>query len=178
MRATPLRQYARSRAWCEWEAFDGWQPQAVQALEDPLEAALPPFHLLSLPGISAAQQQACATRWMAARLLASAADRALLAAEFAASAALLATQLTVRRRRIHLGYLSSDFQQHATALLMVEMLEAHDRDDFELHAYSYGADDGLGMRERLASRFDHFTDITALDDVQAASGVMKRSETR
>lgn len=166
-----MRQYARSRAWCEWEDFERWQPHASDALADPLVAALSPFHLLSLPGISAAQQLASATRWMAARLLASSGDRALLAAEFAATAARLATQLTVRRRKIRLGYLSSDFHQHATALLLVEMLEAHNRDDFELHAYSYGANDGLGMRERLALPFERFNDITALDDMQAARAI-------
>ncbi len=159
-----MKHYARSRAWCEWDAFDGWQAHALAALSDPGVAALSPFHLLSLPGISAAQQQACATRWMSARLAASTADRALLALEFAAARRL-------PHAKIRIGYLSCDFHQHATALLMVEMLEAHDRERFELHAYSYGADDGRGMRQRLTAPFERFNDIVALDDLQAARAI-------
>jgi len=165
-----MKQYARSRAWCEWLDFDTWRVQAVQALADPLALATPPFHLLSMPGISAAQQQACATRWMADRLLASQPDRDLLSREFGEqdARALLADCAPCTPRKIKLGYLSSDFQQHATALLLIEMLEAHDPKRFELHAYSYGADNGQGMRSRLQARFDHFTDITAQDDLSAA----------
>jgi len=166
-----MRHYARSRAWCEWDEFDDWHARATATLADPQAAALSPFQLLSLPGISATQQHACATRWMAARLHASSADRALLADEFAAAArapTLPAAAAAHAPPRIRLGYLSGDFQQHATALLMVEMLEAHDAQGFELHAYSYGADDDSGMRGRLRARFERFTDIAALDDLAAA----------
>ena len=166
-----MKHYARSRAWCEWQEFDAWLPRALQALSDRDVAALSPFHLLSLPGITAAQQHACATRWMADRLHASAADRARLAAEFAAAAARRAPGADGMPRRIRIGYLSCDFHQHATALLMVEMLEAHDRGRFELHAYSYGADDGRGMRQRLQRPFARFNDIGALDDLQAARAI-------
>lgn len=160
-----MKHYARSRAWCEWQDFDSWQPHALQALADPGVAALSPFQLLSLPGISAAHQREAAQRWMADRLHASTADRALLAAEFAASA------LPAPTAKLRIGYLSSDFHQHATALLMVEMLEAHDRARFELHAYSYGADDGRGMRQRVQASFDHFHDIGALDELAAARAI-------
>ena len=165
----PQAHYARSRAWCEWEAFDTWLPLAEQALADPAAAAWSPFHLLSLPGISAAQQRHASVRWMAARLLASGADRAALAQEFAA--ATLARPAQLAGGRIRLGYLSNDFHQHATALLLVETLEAHDRGRFELHAYSYGADDGQGMRQRLQACFDGFHDIAALDDAAAARAI-------
>lgn len=174
-----MKHYARSRAWCEWPEFDRWQIHALADLGDFDVADLSPFHLLSLPGITAAQQRACSTRWMAARLQASAVERAALALEFAAQAAALAalnrpTDLTVSNpmpHKIRLGYLSCDFHQHATALLLVEMLEAHNRQRFELHAYSYGPDDGLGMRQRLTLCFDHFTDITALDNLAAARAI-------
>lgn len=161
-----LRHYARSRAWCEWAQFEQWQPRALQDLVDPSAAVWSPFHLLSLPGVSAAQQRASAVRWMARRLRASTADRALLALEFAA-----APPVPALPGRLRLGYLSNDFHQHATALLMVEMLEAHDRQRFELHAYSHGTDDGRGMRQRLQARFEYFTDISAMDDLSAARAI-------
>ena len=163
-----MKHYARSRAWCEWLDFDGWQVMALHALAAPDAAATPPFHLLSMPGITAAHQLDCAEQWMADRLLASSVNRALLNREFAN---VDASRTSHAGQRIRLGYLSSDFQQHATALLMVEMLEAHDRTHFDLHAYSYGADNGQGMRQRLEDRFDHFTDITLMDDLQAARAI-------
>ncbi|MFP8781109.1 UDP-N-acetylglucosamine-peptide N-acetylglucosaminyltransferase [Hydrogenophaga sp. RWCD_12] len=161
-----MRHYARGRAWCEWQDFGRWQPQALSDLADPAVAALSPFQLLSLPGISAAHQRSFAVRWMAERLRVSTGARGKLALEFAAAPVKRAI-----RGPLRLGYLSNDFQQHATARLMVEMLEAHDRDRFECHAYSYGADDGLGMRQRLQASVAHFHDITALDDVQAARAI-------
>jgi predicted O-linked N-acetylglucosamine transferase (SPINDLY family) len=166
--AAPMKQYARSRAWCEWQEFDTWQPLALRALADPDAAALSPFQLLSLPGITPSHQRAFADRWMAQRLNASAADRSMLAAEFAGAPAHGAA---APNRRIRIGYLSNDFHQHATALLAVEMLEAHDPDRFELYAYSFGADDGHGMRARLRKAFTCFRDITALDDVAAARAI-------
>lgn len=171
LQSTLMKDYARSRAWCEWDDFDAWRVRVQQALDDPSAAAWPPFHLLSMPGISAAQQRRASTRWMAARWQASAAERELLAAEFAVDPAAAPPQIGPPAGRIRLGYLSNDFHQHATALLLVEMLEAHDRGRFELHAYSYGADDGHGMRQRLQARFDHFTDIAAMGDLQAARAI-------
>jgi predicted O-linked N-acetylglucosamine transferase (SPINDLY family) len=97
-----------------------------------------------------------------------------LAAEFAVG---FATRAAAPAGRLRLGNLSCDFHQHATALLMVEMLEAHDRHRFELYAYSHGADDGLGMRQRLQARFDHFSDIPALAELQAARATTPTAST-
>ena len=164
-----LRHYTRSRSWCEWDAFDDWQPQLQQRLDEDDGRPISPFHLLSLPGMAAGQQQAGATRWMQQRLADSAGARAELSREFSRADALTAPRRADRPLR--LGYLSSDFHQHATALLLAECLEAHDPQRFELHAYSHGEDDGRGMRQRLAAAFTGFHDIRALDDPQAARAI-------
>ena len=164
-----MRHYARSRAWCEWDDFDTWQTRLLGALADSDGPAISPFQLLSLPGISAHQQHDCAVQWMQSRLRANAEARAGVAQEFAALAA--ATGPRDVRRSLRLGYLSGDFHMHATALLLAETLEAHDRECFELHAFSYGADDGSGMRQRLQATFDGFHDISAFDDAQAARAI-------
>ena len=54
-----------------------------------------------------------------------------------------------RGARIRVGYASSDFHEHATAYLIADMLERHDRDRFSIHAYSYGIDDASAMRRRI-----------------------------
>ncbi|WP_370640805.1 UDP-N-acetylglucosamine-peptide N-acetylglucosaminyltransferase [Xanthobacter sp. NFH-44] len=111
--------------------------------------------------MSARQQRTCSELW----------TRDRRAAAFAERAALGFCHPTRSARKIRLGYLSNDFQEHATAHLLVEVLEGHARDDFEVFAYSFGADDGLPMRRRLVAAFDRFVDISHLDDQAAAKRI-------
>jgi predicted O-linked N-acetylglucosamine transferase (SPINDLY family) len=147
---------------CDWRDFDRRAPFARARLDDVDGDRLPPFALLAEPGLSALEQRVCSEIWMRDRLATAAGARARLAFRYAPPD---------KRRRIKLGYLSNDFHLHATALLLIESLEARDAGRFELHAYSYGADDGKGMRERLCSAFDHFTDIRPLTDEAAAQAI-------
>jgi predicted O-linked N-acetylglucosamine transferase (SPINDLY family) len=73
----------------------------------------------------------------------------------------LAPVVPAQRRpgRIRLGYFSNDFHTHATAFLLARVLEQHDRDKFEVFAYSYGPDDGTPMRKRLVAAVEHFVDV-------------------
>lgn len=73
--------------------------------------------------------------------------------------------------KIRLAYLSSDFHAHATAYLMAEVFERHDRQRFTVSAYSLGADDGSDMRRRLTSAFDTFVDCTQMSDGEAARAI-------
>ena len=62
-------------------------------------------------------------------------------------------------QRLRIGYLSSDFHQHATTYLSAQLFESHDRSRFEVHAYSYGPDDGSPLRRRLQEGFEHFHEV-------------------
>jgi predicted O-linked N-acetylglucosamine transferase (SPINDLY family) len=158
-----MRSFIRSRRMCDWRDFDNRAPFARARLDEVEGDRLPPFVLLAEPGLSAAEQHACSEAWMRDRLASAADARARLAFRYAPR--------DIGRRKIKLGYLSNDFQEHATALLLVESLEARDVTRFELHAYSYGADDGKGMRERLRRAFDRFTDIRQFTDEEAAKAI-------
>ena len=61
---------------------------------------------------------------------------------------------------IRLGYLSADFSQHATAVLMAEMLEQRDRDCFEIFLYSHSVEDGSAIQRRVRAAADHYLDVT------------------
>jgi predicted O-linked N-acetylglucosamine transferase (SPINDLY family) len=61
--------------------------------------------------------------------------------------------------RWRIGYYSGDFHQHPVACLVVEALELHDRERFEIFAYSYGPDDGSELRSRLVNAVEHFVDV-------------------
>ena len=73
--------------------------------------------------------------------------------------------------RIRVGYLSNDLQQHATALLLVQVLELHDRERFDVRLYSYGADDGSPMRARLRAACTEFVDVGGMSDREAAQRI-------
>lgn len=79
----------------------------------------------------------------------------------------------IRRRgtRLRVGYLSSDFHDHATMHLMAGLFEHHDPARIEAFAYASDRDDGSAMRQRLRQAFAHWTDIRALSDVLAAQRI-------
>lgn len=77
--------------------------------------------------------------------------------------------------RIRIGYLSSDFQEHAVGSLIIEVFEAHDRDRFEVFAYSHGLTDETPMRRRFQAACEHFVDI-AWETDDAAAERMRQDE--
>ena len=76
-----------------------------------------------------------------------------------------------RHDRIRLGYMSSDFCQHAMSLLIAELFERHDRRKFEVFGYCASPEDGSDTRQRVIAAFDHFTRIADMSDEQAARAV-------
>ena len=73
-----------------------------------------------------------------------------------------------RRERIKLAYLSADFLNHATAYLVAELFECHDRARFDVIGLSYGPDDGSPVRARLEKAVDRFVDVREMSDRQVA----------
>lgn len=146
---------------CEWDEFAQSPSQMRALLDEGRSGRLPPFHLLSIPGISAREQRSCSELWTRDRVAASAPERDRLAFRHDLAA----------RAKLRIGYLSCDFHEHATARLLIETFEAHDRNRCELHAFSFGADDGGGLRRRISNAFDVFHDVSALDNSATARAI-------
>ncbi len=70
--------------------------------------------------------------------------------------------------RIRVAYLSADFHEHATAYLMAELFEHHDRARFEVTGVSYGPSTNDAMRGRLAGAFERFIDVQGWSDREVA----------
>jgi predicted O-linked N-acetylglucosamine transferase (SPINDLY family) len=137
---------------CDWQ---GLAP-ALAELEASISSghhATPPFPVLALVDSLALQRRA-AEIWVAAND-----PPRPLPADFAPRAP---------GGRIRLGYYSADFHNHATAYLMAELIEQHDRERFELVAFSFGPDTGDSMRARLAKGFERFLDVRAQSDHEIA----------
>ena len=71
---------------------------------------------------------------------------------------------SARQRKILIGYYSADFHNHATTYLMAELFERHDKDKFELIAFSYSPDTKDEMQVRVSKAFDQFINVTAMSD--------------
>ena len=69
--------------------------------------------------------------------------------------------------KIRLGYFSADFRNHAVSHLIAGLLECHDRDNFEVIAFSFGPQPDDPMRLRVKNICDQFIDISTLSDVAA-----------
>lgn len=76
-----------------------------------------------------------------------------------------------RHDRTRIGYLSSDFRDHAMAFLVAEVFERHDRAKFEVYGYCITPDDRSAVRQRLIGAFDHFRVVRDLDDGGAAQQI-------
>ncbi len=70
--------------------------------------------------------------------------------------------------KIRIGYLSGDFNDHATAYLVCELFEIYDRNIFEIYAYSCGPSDQSVGRIRMQQSFKAFHDINPLNAQGAA----------
>ena len=141
---------------CDWHGMD----ELVRRIRAGIAAGQPvcePFVALLAP-LDAAQQRRCAEiharhRWPKA-----------IARPFAADDA--ACDLP---RRLRIGYFSADFHEHPTARLLAGVIEEHDRARVETFAFSFGPAREDAMRGRLRGAFDHFVDVSGLDDADVVA---------
>ena len=66
--------------------------------------------------------------------------------------------------KIRIGYFSADFHNHATMHLMAELFESHNKDKFEIIAFSFGPDTHDEWRQRVLLCFDQFIDVRFKSD--------------
>lgn len=138
---------------CNWSGFTREIPRLVARLEHD-EPAAPPWTLLALldrPDL----QRKVAEVWVAANAV--------------PTNVLEPVVDHPKHERIRLGYYSSDFHRHATAHLIAEVLERHDRSKFEVFAFSYGPETGDDMEKRLKQGVDHFINVRAKSDRDVAA---------
>jgi len=72
-------------------------------------------------------------------------------------------------KKIKIGYYSADFHDHATAYLMAELFELHNKENFELYGFSLGPDKDDEMRKRVSSAFFKFIDVRDKSDQEIAT---------
>lgn len=143
----------KRRAICDWRGLEEEEEALLRLVEGGGAQGANPFALLSMAA-TARQQLACTC---------------------AAAGELRSKPFDFGPRlpreadaKLRVGFLSSDFCRHATALLAVQLPELIDRARFELLAYSNASDDGSEIGARMRSAFDRLVDIRAMSDEEAA----------
>jgi predicted O-linked N-acetylglucosamine transferase (SPINDLY family) len=74
-----------------------------------------------------------------------------------------------KKEKIRIAYFSPDFRNHAVSLLTSELFKIHDKDKFEIFAFSLQkCPDTDLIYQRLRQSFDKFIDVDSLSDNQVA----------
>jgi len=64
------------------------------------------------------------------------------------------------RDKIKIGYYSPDFCEHPVTNLLVELIESHDKNQFELFGFYFGPSDSSKINRRILNAFKHFFDVS------------------
>ncbi len=139
------------RTLCDWEHY--W----ADTLTLKLKAQVAEPFIFMNAGALAAEQLVCAQSWAARH----------------AQAPRFRHPAPHDRQKLRIGYLSTDFRRHATAYLVAELFERHDRERFEIIGYSYGYEDNSEERKRLIRSFDRFVDLEKFSHAQAAEMIFQ-----
>jgi predicted O-linked N-acetylglucosamine transferase (SPINDLY family) len=70
--------------------------------------------------------------------------------------------------KIRIGYFSGDFREHPVPRLLAQLIDTHDRSQFDVVAFSFGPDTQDPMRKRLEKSFDRFIDVRGNSDREIA----------
>ncbi|MEO8507105.1 MAG: tetratricopeptide repeat protein [Betaproteobacteria bacterium] len=76
--------------------------------------------------------------------------------------------------RIRVAYLSADFHDHATAYLIAELFERHDRSRFEVTGMSWGPPRTSAIGARIRAACERFDDVSSQSDREVAQLLRER----
>jgi protein O-GlcNAc transferase len=141
---------------CRWGDF----AEDIAALQEDLSAGSGqpvPFHLLTMPSTRAQQRAAGHAYWME---------------NCGAIAPMSGAGPRTAGARIRVGYVSNDIFRHATAYLIADLIESHNRSRFDVFLYSYSHDDASAIRQRIiAAAGDGFVEASRMSDRELAERI-------
>jgi protein O-GlcNAc transferase len=136
---------------CDWSELPELWEQTVEMIRTGSATRIPPLMIVATP-TPPAEQLRCAEAWAAIEY--QALDHIRDQQHF--------TFVPRAKERLRIGYLSTDFHPHPVAYLLTELLALHDREHFEVIAYSIGNDDDSPVRHRIVQSVDHFVELRDL----------------
>ncbi|MFZ1908023.1 MAG: tetratricopeptide repeat protein [Burkholderiales bacterium] len=148
------RRYVAQGA-CDWRGWHDYLDEFRHAIDNPglpLERALA-FSALHLP-LDESERHALARR---------------IAVQIERRTSPLPARAATGRERLRIGVLSPDLREHLNAYLLLPLFELINRRNFEIFAYSLGADDGSAIRSKVSAAVDRFHDLSGHNDRDAAN---------
>ena len=142
---------------CKWQDADQQIAELIGKIERS-EKCTPPWPTLALTGSLSVQRKA-AEIWTGDK--------------YPPNPELGPIPRRARDAKIRIGYFSMDFRIHPVSALIAELIETHDRDKFEVYAFSFGPDTKDEMRKRLERAFDKFIDVKNRSDREIAEAARK-----
>ena len=76
------------------------------------------------------------------------------------------TDLYPQHSKIRIGYFSADFKIHPVSTLTAELYEEHNREHFEIYAFSFGPDTKDEMNLRIKAGVDQFHDVESMSHME------------
>jgi protein O-GlcNAc transferase len=133
---------------CDWVGLDDTVEELRRAARDPGTRPPHPQTAQYLPQVSAGEQKHWAENFT--RVI------------FGDLAPIERRAAAAPGKKLRVGYLSSDFRDHAVSWLFVGLAENHDRERFEVRCYSTGPRVATAVRERIARSMDEFVDCSTV----------------
>jgi predicted O-linked N-acetylglucosamine transferase (SPINDLY family) len=140
---------------CNWHGLDTNIQSLMQLTRDTNHLVSEPFSMISISNLESLNLK-LATTFSNIKFPNRAQDKSLFASK-------------PKNKKIALGYFSANFHNHAVAYLISEIFEKHDRNKFQLIAFSFGPDKNDEMQNRLKGVFDSFIDVKNKSDQEVAT---------
>ena len=137
---------------CDWKDFDNQENIIIKKI-NALQKTAKPFQILALKDCPKVHQL-CAQIYSQDK--------------YPVNYKLLNNPKHLRRDKIRVGYFSADFRNHAVSFLTAELFETHNKNEFEIIAFSLGSDKPDEMRSRLSNSFSQFIDVRNQSDQAVA----------
>jgi predicted O-linked N-acetylglucosamine transferase (SPINDLY family) len=145
---------------CSWRSFEEDLRRIVLLLGQADSLPVDPFPLNAIPGLTPHEHKNAARKFAQEVVNVDALDAIVPRAS-----------RRVREDRVRIGYLSAHFHNHAVAIALAGVLEAHDPDRLAISAYSYGRQAQDEGRKRILRACPAFRDLGPLADHAAAAAI-------
>ena len=132
-------------ALCEWGGLAELSTELLAILDRHPDVAIP-FELMATPA-SLAQLRRSAERWVGLK--------------YPPQPGVGRSAASATGRRLKIGYVSSDFRNHAVTHLVLELLERHDRSRFEVIGIACGPAHDDPYKDRVVKACDQFIEVGA-----------------
>jgi predicted O-linked N-acetylglucosamine transferase (SPINDLY family) len=142
---------------CDWTDYDQNVEAALQAVDAGKRVYLPgPFFSVA---------PSAKVQWQCAQIFAARKQRVERSARW--------TGETYSHDKIRVAYVSADFREHPVSVLLVGVLEHHDRRRFEVTGIALSIEQKSPLGQRVKTAFDRFIDVSGKTDPEVAALLRK-----